>query len=227
MLFRSLPPHPRTCRTCPTLVPSTARYAILCPRCRLTRRGRRPVRWVLTPERREVLLTRYYRDGRCHAAAIARAFGWPGHAVRHAAALLGIVQPRADRSWSSADLAYLEEHAGEVHVTTLARRLHRTPSAVVLKLRRLGIRRRVEAGYTARQLEDGLGVDHRTVAAWVARGWLPGHRRNPDAPPEERVPFQFPEAAVREFLREHGARVLRPHRVDLEFLLSVALPRRG
>ena len=43
---------------------------------------------------------------------------------------------------------------------------------MVLKIKHLGVSRRVRNGYTMRNLETCLGADHHKIQRWVADGWL-------------------------------------------------------
>lgn len=76
------------------------------------------------------------------------------------------------RPWTSAELRLLEKMVGRVSTATIAKRLRRPESSVVNKLKRLGTSRRVQDGYTMRDLELCLGEDHRKISKWIANGWL-------------------------------------------------------
>jgi hypothetical protein len=66
----------------------------------------------------------------------------------------------------------LERLVGRVSTAAIAKRLRRPEGSVVSKLRHLAISRRVREGYTIRDLELCLGVDHRRIRRWIALGWL-------------------------------------------------------
>ena len=78
----------------------------------------------------------------------------PRHTVRHWAQTLGVARTK-EKNWSEAEVAYLEANFHRRHVSTMAKKLNRTITAVSLKTKRLGIRKCGE-GYTARSLAVGL-----------------------------------------------------------------------
>ena len=68
----------------------------------------------------------------------------PRWAVNRRAAALGLSRPK-DRPWSAEDEAYVEASFHHTSVKTLARKLGRSPTAVQLKAKRLGLRKYAEA----------------------------------------------------------------------------------
>ncbi|SRR6266545_6126256 len=71
----------------------------------------------------------------------------PRWAVNRRAAALGLSRQK-ERPWSPAERAYLESNFHHVSVKALARRFGRSPTAVRLKAKRLGLRKSDEC-YTA------------------------------------------------------------------------------
>lgn len=141
------------------------------------RRGGCPKRWHLTPERREHIL-RFYDS--CNAIPIAAKLGVPAWRVRRWAGELGVARTK-EKPWSREDLFYLEENIYRKSWKALARQLGRTPTAVKLKAKRLGLGKLTyRAGLTQRQLARVLGVDDHCVSRWVALGWLERQRRGTD-----------------------------------------------
>jgi hypothetical protein len=76
------------------------------------------------------------------------------------------------RPWTPAELDSLDRLLGKVSAATIAKRLKRTETSVVMKIKALGHSRRVCEGYTMRDLEECLGEDHRKIQKWIANGWL-------------------------------------------------------
>ena len=166
--------HPKTARPCrdcgtPFLGTPPARY---CPNCRWRHRGRTPKKYVWTPERDQVLRERY--DGRVkgQAAALAAAIGWPAWVIKKRAAALGLCYPVERTAWTPVDTRFLLEHTGTRTTHWIATQLHRSETSVVMKCKRERIRRRVQAGYTLRELTLCFGTDHHVIERWVREGKL-------------------------------------------------------
>lgn len=105
----------------------------------------------------------------------------PRWAVNRRAAALGLSRPK-DRPWSAEDEAYVEANFHHTWVKTLARRLGRSPTAVQLKAKRLGVRKYAE-GYTALSLAEALGVDPHWVLARIRSGKLRASHRQTERKP--------------------------------------------
>ena len=61
------------------------------------------------------------------------------------------------RQWTHDDLDTLDKLLGKASAATIAKRLKRTETSVVMKIKSLGHSRRVSEGYTMRDLEECLG----------------------------------------------------------------------
>jgi hypothetical protein len=145
---------------------------------------------------------------RGRSRAIADRLKMPRWAVNRRATALGLSRPK-DRPWKKADEDYLETNYHRVSVKALARRLERSPTAVKLKAKRLGLRKHDE-GYTACSLAEALGVDPHWVLARIRSGKLRASHRRTDRKPEQGGDSWFiTDEAILEFLRE------RPYDVDL------------
>lgn len=118
---------------------------------------------------------------RC-AAACGRPRWW----VSKRAAALGLVAPRfKDPAWSAAELDLV---AANAHKKTSALRAmlkragyQRTETAITVKLKRLGADRTDPDHLNANQLAAAMGVDRKTVAGWIAKGFLKARRREATA----------------------------------------------
>jgi hypothetical protein len=76
------------------------------------------------------------------------------------------------RPWTQEELNNLDRLLGKVSAATIAKRLKRTETSVVMEIKALGHSRRVSDGYTVRDLEECLGEDHHKIHKWIANGWL-------------------------------------------------------
>ena len=76
------------------------------------------------------------------------------------------------RPWTAAEEEVIERLVGKVSALTIAKKLKRTEASVVLKIKRMGVSRRVHNGYTMRDLEECLGEDHHKIQRWIENGWL-------------------------------------------------------
>lgn len=122
----------------------------------------------------------------------------PRWAVRRRAQQLGVARCKEPR-WTPQEEEYLEANLPRLSVLALAKTLRRSPTAVALKAKRLGLRKG-DSGYTLRSLALGFGVDDHTVGRWIRAGMLEAARRNTQ---RERDMYLISEKAVREFIRRH------------------------
>jgi hypothetical protein len=76
------------------------------------------------------------------------------------------------RQWIDQELETLDKLLGKASAATIAKRLKRTETSVVMKIKALGHSRRVTEGYTIRDLELCLGEDHHKIQKWIVIGWL-------------------------------------------------------
>ena len=152
--------------------PKEAKY---CLKCRAERRRRTSVkyRWL---ESYDAYLRAHYHGGLSRRFQVlnwmVRETGLPRWYIKRQAARLGLTMHMDRRPWTPAELDILERLVGRISTATIAKRLHRPEGSVVKKLRHLAISRRVREGYTIRDLELCLGVDHRKIRRWIALGWL-------------------------------------------------------
>lgn len=156
-------------------------------------------------ERATALLQARYDSRTETIAQLSRALGVPHYTIKRWAQVLGLARTK-EKPWSESEVAYLEAHFHRLHVSTLARKLGRTVTAVALKAKRLGIRKCGE-GYTVRSLALALGVDDHKVVRWINRGLLRASRRQTD---RECDPYLITETAVRDFIARH------PTEIDLK-----------
>lgn len=153
-----------------------------CERCRWRHRGKRPMKYVWTPELDAILKAEYDGKIRYRAAAIASRLGWPAWVIKKRAGVLGLAVPADRRDWTPKETRFVSFYAGHRTTLWMARRLRRSESSVVLKLKRMKISRRIRKGYTMRDLELCFGVDHRPIERWVRQGLLTIRHRHPKRP---------------------------------------------
>jgi hypothetical protein len=157
--------------------PVLARF---CLRCRSERRHQHTVKYPWLPQHDAYLRAHYYgglhRRGRV-IRELARQTGFPRWYIKRQARRLGLSITQDRRPWTQEELDSLDRLLGKVSAATIAKRLKRTETSVVMKIQALGHSRRVSEGYTMRDLEECLG-DHHKIQKWIANGWLLFRDRN-------------------------------------------------
>ena len=211
-----------TCQDClvPYLAGPGGKY---CPGCRWKHRGKKTKKYVWTDEKDALLRQRY--DGKVpnRSKAIASQLGWPCWVIRKRAAALGLCTPwPADRKdWTREEEAFLEQHAGTRHVNWLRRKLNRSLTSVVLKIKRMGFSRSRSDGYSLRDLEACFGIDHHGIERWVREGKLKVRHWNPEHPAKGGMWF-VTQSAVLRFVRTHPM-AFRLDKVDQVWFLDLVL----
>ena len=127
------------------------------------------------------------------------------------------------RPWTAAEKEIIERLVGKVSALTIAKRLKRTEASVMLKIKRMGLSRRVRNGYTMRDLEECLGEGHKKIQRWIENGWLRDrlqgtHRHNGNG----RDIHRFREADILDFIRRHPEE-LNLGKVDSIWFLDLVL----
>lgn len=169
----------------------------------------------------------YATPARGFVCALAERLGRPRWWVIRRAQALGIAHTRLRApEWTPAEDRLLEDRAGE-GVHALARILKRaghparTPTAVAVRLRRIGIGLRDEKAATGRltcnQLAALLGVQPTTVSRWIEREGLPATRPR-GCPPN--YPFEIEERPLRAWIATH-AQLLNLARVDKHWFIAL------
>lgn len=105
-------------------------------------------------------------------SALMRQTGFPHSYIKCRARRLGLTMHHDRRPWTKEELETLERLLGKVSAATIAKRLKRTETSVVMKIKALGHSRRVIEGYTIHELEECLGGDHHKIRKWIVNGWL-------------------------------------------------------
>ena len=127
------------------------------------------------------------------------------------------------RPWTTSEEGIVERLVGKVSALTISERLKRTETSVVLKIKRMGLSRRVRNGYTMRDLEECLGESHHKIQRWIQNGWLRDrlqgtHRHNGNGCDIHR----FQEKDILTFIKQHP-REITLGRVDQIWFLDVLL----
>ena len=94
------------------------------------------------------------------------------NAVKGQVAMMGISQNKSP-AWTEKEIEILIEMITQYSPITIARRLHRSVNAVVLKSKGLGYSRRIRDGwFTKKDVCEILGVGHKKVQGWIDSGAL-------------------------------------------------------
>lgn len=173
-------------------------------------------RWA-TSEAIDVVIRRAYLAsptrngiGAC-AAAVMRPRWW----VSRRATQLGLVVPR-DREppWSEAEMDLLRgregDHPNSIKKALKVRGFSRTETAIVVKLKRIGLSAAVDEPHchNARDLGVMMGVDGKTVARWIEKGWLKARMvGEASATRAEGNHWSIHRREIRRFIMENAAAV--------------------
>ena len=163
------------------------------------------------------LRSEYNPDHRGHIRAIAEHLGRTPDAVKRRAGLLGIRRPRRQQHWNPEEEQFLQNQTGTLLTTTLAKRLHRSVSAVTHKCRQLHLRSRFRDGYTLEDLRTCFGASPHTIHQWVKDGKLHIHHRGTNRLHD---PWFVTEQAILTFIEQHPL-AFDLHRVDQIWFLDL------
>lgn len=180
----------------------------ICGRCRLLHHVEEIRKYVITPQIEDELRAVYRERNRSRLSlalsGLEARLGWPRHAIKYHAGVLGL-QRKGGRPWSAEEIRILESSAGDVPLRRIARRLHRGYGSVKAKALSIGLRTKMQAGYTIDDLVHCFGVSKETIRSWLDRGWLGNEIRGVQG-------RRVADGAVLRFLREH------PYEYDLRLL---------
>jgi len=139
---------------------------------------------------------------------MARQTGFPKWFIKRQARRLGLTVHHDRQLWTAHELETLERLLGKVSAGTIAKRLNRSETSVVMKIKALGHSRRVSEGYTMRDLEDCLGEDHHKIQKWITNGWLRDRLQGTNRHNENGHDIhRFREDDILEFIKEHPMEV--------------------
>src|SRR5258708_34817658 len=147
--------------------PVSAKY---CLKCRSERRRRCSVKYKWTTEH-DACLRQHYHGG-IHQrgrviSALARVASFPRWYIKRHAQEIGLAMPADRRPWTHEDTETLEGMLGRVSAKRIAKKLRRTETSVIMKIKSIGTSRRVVEGHTMRDLATCLGEDHHKIQKWI------------------------------------------------------------
>lgn len=174
--------------------------ARLGPCCRWKARRDRPKKYFWTEERDQMLRERYDGKVKHRAREIAESWGWPVWCIKKRAQQLGLSYSVERKAWTKDEEKILLDLIGNRTVPWVAKKLHRSTSSVVLKLKRMHISRRFRAGYTLRDLQLCFGTNHNVIERWVREGWLVIKRRGTNRPHDA---WLVTDADILRFIQNH------------------------
>jgi transposase len=163
------------------------------------------------------LQAHYNSDHAGLVCAIAQHLGRTPHAVKRRAGLLGLRRPRPQQQWTQEEEQFLNNQAGTLLTTTLAKRLKRSVSAVTHKCRQLHLRNRFREGYTLDDLVTCFGASPHTIQRWVHDSKLQIQHRGTHRPHDA---WCVTEDAILQFI-EHHPMAFDLHRVDQLWFLNL------
>lgn len=140
-------------------------------------------RWTSNDQIDRLILDTYGRArSKRDIARLARTLGRPGWWVSRRAQRLGVLMPRfREPDWSEHEIQLISENADRNprRLQAILKRhgYARTETAIVVKLKRIGADRTDPNHYTAGGLASIMGIDSKSVLAWINKGWLKAERR--------------------------------------------------
>lgn len=175
------------------------RYGRYCDDHRWTHRGK-PSTYKLTPERSAYLLEHYKPSERGTSARCAAVLQVPRWRVSRWAAELGLtsgVYRSNGRAWTPDEDRFVEKHLHKRHVNWIAKRLKRSITAVVVRVKRIGLSR-LPDGFSQSDVALAFGVSRDTVDRWQRTGLL-----RTAFVPVAGQPFRFAESDILAFVQSH------------------------
>jgi hypothetical protein len=203
--------------------------AKFCLKCRAERRRRAKLKYNWLAQHDAYMRAHYH--GGLHQRGrvikeLARQTGFPRWYVKRQAQRLGLTMHPDRRGWTAEELDTLDKFLGKVSAATIAKRLKRSETSVVMKIKALGHSRRVTEGYTIHDLELCLGEDHHKVEKWIVNGWLndgfQGTRRS-----NGHGHHRFNEKGILNFIKSHPQEINLGKVDQTWFLDFVLLKGRG
>lgn len=180
--------------------PTGKTHAQYCDDCRWRHRRKR-LKYALTPERRAYLQANYRPAERGTSARCAAALSVPKWRVNRWAAELGLTSGISPRwhapAWTPEDDAFVAQHLHTRHPAWIARSLKRSLTAVLVRVRRLGLSR-LPDGYSETDVALAFGVSRDTVERWRVKGLIRTRFQ-----PRAGQPFRYTDGEVVAFIRAH------------------------
>lgn len=164
-----------------------------------------------TDEEREIV-RRDYKGTMASAIAIARCLSYltgsevTKYAVKGQVQRLGIAKQLDRRPWTPEEDERLGELITRCAPAKVAKLMGRSENAVVVRSKRLGYSRRVRDGwYTAKDVSEILGVDHKWVVKRIELGVLRATYHFPNCSPKKNGShcWHIKEADLTQFIRRY------------------------
>lgn len=201
----------------------------------VVRKGRPRMRWRATEEIDALIRAAWLDPDKGYALRVAAQVGRPKWWCCKRAVALGLAQPGLRQpDWTPSEDELLRSMA-HLAPGNIARRLKaaghpRSPAAVTVRLKRLGVSRRQarldEGLLSANQLAGVMGVDLKTVLRWIERENLPAVRRHGAADESSRSNYEIAAPRLRSWLAGRAALVdLR--KVDKYWFFDLVFDARG
>jgi len=142
-------------------------------------------------------------------------------AVKGQAAKLGILQNRSP-DWTDKEIEILSKMITRYSPITIAKRLHRSLNAVVVKSKRLGLSRRARDGwYVKKEVAEICGVEHKKVQGWIDRGELEASYHGERKPQKNgSACWEITEKALKDFIISHASE-LQGRNIDLFQIVTI------
>ena len=142
-------------------------------------------------------------------------------AVKGQATKMGIMQDKSP-DWTDREIEILTEMIHQYSPITIARRLHRSLNAVVVKSNRLGLKRRFRDGwYTKKDVCEIFGVDHKWIGRRIDNGELKALPNNGCSPQKDGGSYwRIKEKDLRDFIVGHSIE-LTSRNVDLFTIVNI------
>ena len=168
-------------------------------------------RHIWTDTEREIV-RRDYDGHNSSARRIANNLGVTFCAVKGQAAQMGILQDKSP-DWTEKEVKILTEMISNHPPLTIARRLHRSVNAVVVKSKRLGLLRRYRDGwYTMKEVCEILGIDHHKATRWIETGELKASYHHGHKPQKNGSGYwHIDKLDLRSFIIHHASQLGRNH----------------
>lgn len=201
----------------------------------VVRKGGPRMRWHTTEEIDALIRAAWLDPDKGYALRAAIQVGRPKWWVCKRAIALGLAQPVLRQpEWTPAEDELVRSLA-HLAPANIARKMKaaghpRSPAAVTVRLKRLGVSRRQarldEGVLSANQLAGVMGVDVKTVLRWIERENLPAVRRQMNDDEASRGSYEIAAPRLRSWLAGHAALVdLR--KVDKYWFFDLVFDVRG
>ena len=156
-----------------------------------------------TDEEREYVRCNY-RGTKASAMEIGHQLDATWCAVRCVVAQLGIAKRTHRHRWDPRQDEILRDLIPQYAPATVAQIMKCSVNAIVVRSKRLGLHRRYRNGwYTAKEVCEILGVDHRRVQSWIDSDALKASYHNGQRPGLGSRMWHIDEKDLRHFIRRY------------------------